>query len=127
MSSFWIWWRQLPMKIDPVVFEIGGLKVHYYGMMYIVACTVTYALVRHRLKHEGRFAISVDHVNNLMTYMIVGVIVGGRLGYVPEIVVYDENALYIYRNDAVYVNAKYPQKRPQTKRLHNYTSYVGMP
>ena len=82
MSSFWIWWQQLPMKIDPVVFEIGGLKVHYYGLMYIVACTVTYALVRHRLKHEGRFAISVDHVNNLMTYMLIGVIVGGRLGYV---------------------------------------------
>ncbi len=82
MSSFWIWWQQLPMKIDPVVFEIGWLKVHYYGLMYIVACAVTYALVRHRLKHEGRFAISVDHVNNLMTYMLVGVIVGGRLGYV---------------------------------------------
>jgi phosphatidylglycerol:prolipoprotein diacylglycerol transferase len=70
------------MKIDPVVFEIGWLKVHYYGLMYIVACAVTYALVRHRLKHEGQFAISVDHVNNLMTYMLVGVIVGGRLGYV---------------------------------------------
>jgi phosphatidylglycerol:prolipoprotein diacylglycerol transferase len=82
MSSFWIWWQQLPMKIDPVVFEIGGLKVHYYGLMYIVAFAVTYALVRHRLKHEGRFAISVDHVNNLMTFMLIGVIVGGRLGYV---------------------------------------------
>lgn len=82
MSSFWIWWQQLPMKIDPVVFEIGWLKVHYYGLMYIVAFAVTYALVRHRLKHEGRFAISVDHVNNLMTYMLIGVIVGGRLGYV---------------------------------------------
>jgi phosphatidylglycerol:prolipoprotein diacylglycerol transferase len=82
MSSFWIWWQQLPMKIDPVVFEIGWLKVHYYGLMYIVACAVTYAIVRHRLKHEGRFAISVDHVNNLMTYMLIGVIVGGRLGYV---------------------------------------------
>lgn len=82
MSSFWIWWQQLPMKIDPVVFEIGGLKVHYYGLMYIVAFAVTYSLVRHRLKHEGRFAISVDHVNNLMTYMLIGVIVGGRLGYV---------------------------------------------
>ena len=82
MSAFWVWWRQLPMKIDPVIFEIGGLKVHYYGLMYIVACAVTYALVRHRLKHEGQFAISVDHVNNLMTYMLIGVIVGGRLGYV---------------------------------------------
>ena len=84
MSSFWIWWQQLPMKIDPVVFEIGWLKVHYYGLMYIVACAVTYAIVRHRLKHEGRFAISVDHVNNLMTYMLIGVIVGGRLGYSTE-------------------------------------------
>jgi hypothetical protein len=44
-----------------------------------------------------------------------------------EIVVYDEDTICIYRNDAVHVNSKHPQKRPQTSRLHNYTAYLGMP
>jgi len=83
MRAFWIWWQQLPAKIDPVVFEIGGFKLQYYGLMYLVAFAVTYVLVRHRLKHEtNRFAVSADHIDNLMTVMIIGVIVGGRLGYV---------------------------------------------
>ena len=82
MSTFWGWWQQLPAKINPVVFEFNGFRVQYYGLMYIVAFAVTYVLVRHRLKHENQFVISVEHINNLMTFLIVGVIVGGRLGYV---------------------------------------------
>ena len=82
MSTFWGWWQLLPAKINPVVFEFNGFRVQYYGLMYIVAFAVTYVLVRHRLKHENQFVISVEHINNLMTFLIVGVIVGGRLGYV---------------------------------------------
>jgi phosphatidylglycerol:prolipoprotein diacylglycerol transferase len=83
MSTFWVWWQQLPAKINPVVFEFGWFRVQYYGLMYIVAFTVTYALVRYRLKRENiQFAVSVNHVNDLMTFMIIGVIIGGRLGYV---------------------------------------------
>ena len=82
MSLFWVWWQQLPTKINPVIFEIGGFRLHYYGLMYIVAFAVTYALVRYRLKYDKSPAVSVDHVNNMMTAMIIGVVVGGRLGYV---------------------------------------------
>lgn len=82
MSAFWVWWQQLPTKINPVIFEISGFKVQYYGLMYIVAFTITYLLVRYRLKHENRFAISIDQLNDLMTFMIIGLIVGARLGYV---------------------------------------------
>ena len=82
MSVFWGWWQNLPAKINPVLFEISGFRVQYYGLMYIVAFIVTYMLIRYRIKQESRFAITVDQLNNLMTVIIIGLIVGARLGYV---------------------------------------------
>jgi phosphatidylglycerol:prolipoprotein diacylglycerol transferase len=50
--------------------------------MYIIAFAVTYVLVLCRVRHEKRFRVSDDEVQNLMLFIIIGVIVGGRLGYV---------------------------------------------
>ena len=82
MNEFWHWWQHLPSKMDPVLFAIGPLKIQYYGLMYIVAFAVTYFLVVYRIKREDRFDVSVEQVQNLSTAMIVGLIVGARLGYV---------------------------------------------
>ncbi len=82
MNEFWQWWQNLPAAIDPVVFQVGGFKLQYYGLMYLVAFAITYALVRWRIAREQRFAISVAQVNDLTTYAILGLIVGARLGYV---------------------------------------------
>ena len=82
MSSFLTWWQHLPSKVNPTLFEVNGFKVQYYGLMYVVAFTIIYILVRYRLKHESRFDVSVDQLNSLMTHMIIGLIVGARIGYV---------------------------------------------
>jgi len=82
MYSFWIWWQHLPEKMSPVIFEIGWFKFQYYGLMYIIAFAVTYILVLYRVRHEKRFSVSGDDVQNLMLFIIIGVIAGGRLGYV---------------------------------------------
>jgi phosphatidylglycerol:prolipoprotein diacylglycerol transferase len=82
-AEFWHWWQHLPETIDPVLFEIGSLRIQYYGLMYLVAFALTYLLVRHRLRREERFrSISLAQAQDLITAMILGVIVGGRLGYV---------------------------------------------
>jgi hypothetical protein len=44
-----------------------------------------------------------------------------------EIVVWNEKDIYIYRNAAATLDAETPARRPQTKRLYNYTHYIGMP
>ena len=72
----------MPEKMSPVIFEIGGFRLQYYGLMYIIAFAVTYVLVLYRVKHEKRFRVSDDDVQNLMLVIIIGVIAGGRLGYV---------------------------------------------
>ncbi len=72
----------MPEKMNPVLFKIGGFSLHYYGLMYLVAFGVVYALAVYRIKREKRFQIPVEEIQNLMIYMMIGVIVGGRLGYV---------------------------------------------
>jgi phosphatidylglycerol:prolipoprotein diacylglycerol transferase len=82
MNEFWNWWQNLPGQIDPVIFEIGPLRPQYYGLMYIVAFAITYYLVLYRIKREKRFVITKDQVKDLTTFMILGLLVGARLGYV---------------------------------------------
>jgi phosphatidylglycerol:prolipoprotein diacylglycerol transferase len=82
MDEFWKWWQHLPQNIDPVIFEIGSFKLQYYGLMYIVAFAITFFLVLYRVRHEERFEITTDQVKDATTYLILGLIVGARLGYV---------------------------------------------
>ena len=82
MDSFWQWWQHIPERLDPVIFSIGGFRLQYYGLMYVVGFAITYILVRYRLKTEKRFTVGTEQVQALLTYMMLGVIVGGRLGYV---------------------------------------------
>ncbi len=82
MNEFWSWWQHLPKNIDPVIFQIGSFKLQYYGLMYIVAFAISYFLVWYRIKNEERFEVSTDQLKDLMTYIILGLIIGARLGYV---------------------------------------------
>jgi phosphatidylglycerol:prolipoprotein diacylglycerol transferase len=80
----WIWdvWQHLPEKMDPVLFSIGGFKLQYYGLMYIVAFGLTYAMVLFRIRRESRFEVKKEQIQDLTTFMILGLIIGARLGYV---------------------------------------------
>jgi len=80
--AFKYWWQHLPENLSPVIFEIGPISLRYYGMMYVVAFTIVYVMVRYRLRTEDRFRLSGQQVNDLITAMIVGLILGARLGYV---------------------------------------------
>jgi phosphatidylglycerol:prolipoprotein diacylglycerol transferase len=82
MTDFVNWWQHLPQNISPVIFEFGWFRLQYYGLMYIVAFATVYGLVRYRLRHEKRFAVTPDQARDVTVNMILGVIIGGRLGYV---------------------------------------------
>lgn len=82
MDSFWSWWQHIPENIDPVILEIGSFKLQYYGLMYLVAFFATYALISYRIKKEQRWELSKDHLQGLLTAMIIGLIIGARIGYV---------------------------------------------
>ncbi|HSO19545.1 MAG TPA: prolipoprotein diacylglyceryl transferase [Desulfosarcina sp.] len=82
MGGFVDWWQHLPQHMDPVIFEIGGFRLQYYGLMYIVAFAITYGLASFRIRREARFGIDIEQLQGLMTAMILGLVVGGRFGYV---------------------------------------------
>jgi phosphatidylglycerol:prolipoprotein diacylglycerol transferase len=83
MGGFLYWWQHLPTHLDPVLIHLGPLRIQWYGLMYLVAFTVVYFLARARCRNEDRFRIYDDEfLKNILTYAFIGVLAGGRLGYV---------------------------------------------
>lgn len=67
-------------QFDPIAFSIGPLSVHWYGLMYLLGFAVFWYLGRRRAQQSWR-QISVSELEDLLFYGVLGVIVGGRLGY----------------------------------------------
>lgn len=75
------WWNHIPEHINPNIVEIGSFTIRYYGLMYLIAFAVTYLLVLHRLKNE-KYEYSKSTIKTYFLYAILGVMIGGRLGFV---------------------------------------------
>jgi phosphatidylglycerol:prolipoprotein diacylglycerol transferase len=67
--------------IDPVALRIGPLTIRWYGLAYLVGF-VGAALVARWLIRRWRLAISDDDLMTILLGAVIGVVVGGRLGYV---------------------------------------------
>lgn len=68
-------------EINPVAIEIGPLKVHWYGLMYLLAFALVWILGRYRIK-KGMIDLTQQRFEDLIFYGVLGVILGGRLGYI---------------------------------------------
>jgi phosphatidylglycerol:prolipoprotein diacylglycerol transferase len=67
--------------IDPVAIQLGSVKIHWYGLMYLLGFVVGWWLGRIRARDAWR-NWSGSAVDDLLFYIALGVIIGGRLGYV---------------------------------------------
>lgn len=74
-------WQHLPSHIRPYLFEIGSFQLRFYSLMYIVAFLTTYALIAYRIKKE-HYPYSLETIQNAFIWIITGLILGARLGYV---------------------------------------------
>lgn len=68
-------------SLDPVAFTLGPVTVRWYGIAYILGF-VCAALVIWRLAKRWRVRVNEDALLTIMVCAIIGIIVGGRLGYV---------------------------------------------
>jgi phosphatidylglycerol---prolipoprotein diacylglyceryl transferase len=68
-------------EIDPVLFRLGPLQVRWYGLMYLLGFTATWLLVRHQIRKFGLDRLG-RHFENLNFVLILGLVLGARLGYV---------------------------------------------
>lgn len=81
MTSFWSWWQHIPNNLSPYLIQTEYFNVHYYGLMYVIGFSVVFALVYYRIKHDN-YSYNLETVLDLFIWAILGVVIGGRLGYV---------------------------------------------
>jgi phosphatidylglycerol:prolipoprotein diacylglycerol transferase len=68
-------------NFDPVVFSVGPLAVRWYGLMYLAGFAAGWWLGTRRIV-QGLAPITRVQLDDLLFAIVVGVILGGRLGYV---------------------------------------------
>ncbi|GEA12464.1 prolipoprotein diacylglyceryl transferase [Alteromonas sp. KUL49] len=83
-------------SIDPVIFSVGPLSVRWYGMMYLVAFVAAYLLAQKRLSNT---TWTKDQVSDMLFWGFIGVILGGRLGYVffYQFGMFLDDPLYLFK------------------------------
>jgi phosphatidylglycerol:prolipoprotein diacylglycerol transferase len=74
-------WQYLPFQISPNLFTFDLFQIRYYSLMYLVAFFLTYVLVLYRIRREG-YEYKKEMIQDYAFWAILGVILGGRLGYV---------------------------------------------
>jgi phosphatidylglycerol:prolipoprotein diacylglycerol transferase len=82
--------------IDPIIFEIGPVALRWYGLMYLIGFAAAFWLASRRLP---RTPWNKDELSDLLFYCFLGVIVGGRFGYVMfySFSSFLENPLYLFK------------------------------
>jgi prolipoprotein diacylglyceryl transferase len=66
-------------NVDPILVQFGPIAVHWYGLFFAGAFVVGYAIAERMFKREGKDPALLDR---LLTYMLIGTIIGARLGHV---------------------------------------------
>ena len=69
-------------QFDPVVVHLGPLAVRWYGLMYLLAFAMVLVLGRYRLKTQPRLGLTVRDLDDILFLGVIGVVLGGRLGYI---------------------------------------------
>lgn len=65
--------------VNPVIFTLGPLSIRYYGLLFALAFYAAYVVFVKIFKREN---LSMALLDSLTLYMIIGVVIGARLGHV---------------------------------------------
>lgn len=67
--------------INPVAIHVGPLAIHWYGLMYLIGFFGAWMLLTWRVRHSAR-GFTPDQISDILFYGALGIIIGGRVGYV---------------------------------------------
>ena len=70
------------VQFDPVALSLGPFEVHWYGVMYLVAFLSFWGIAHLQASRRPWFGWTREEVSDFMFYGMLGVIAGGRIGYV---------------------------------------------
>ena len=69
-------------QLDPIALSLGPLKIHWYGLMYLLAFLSAWWLGRSRIRKGRLPGVDDNAFGDLMFYGMLGVVLGGRIGYI---------------------------------------------
>lgn len=69
-------------QFDPIAIHIGPFGIHWYGLMYLAAFMMLLWLGKWRIRHHPEYGWTERQLDDVLFYGALGVILGGRLGYV---------------------------------------------
>lgn len=71
-------------SFNPIAIQLGPLAIRWYGLMYLLAFALAVLVLRLRLKQTqiAEQKWSVKDIDDLLFHSVLGVILGGRLGYI---------------------------------------------
>ena len=68
-------------QIDPIAFSVGGFGIYWYSLMYLIAFGQFWLLGRQRARRPGA-PLNQEQLGDLLFWGVIGVVAGGRIGYV---------------------------------------------
>ncbi len=66
-------------NIEPILFSVGGLSVHWYGLFFAAGIVFTYVFLMKAFRRHG---YPQEDLDSLAIYLFLGLLVGARLGHV---------------------------------------------
>jgi len=71
-------------NFDPVAIHLGPLAIHWYGLMYVLGFSMVYWLVKRQMveRAEWETLVTPEQLEGLFTWLILGVVLGGRIAYI---------------------------------------------
>jgi len=85
-------------NIDPIAVALGPIKIHWYGLMYLIGFAAVYFLGQKRAALPWA-VVKPEAIEDLVTYGALGVILGGRIGYILfyNFDVFIENPIILFK------------------------------
>lgn len=75
------WWNLIPQHMDPTLLTIGSFPIRWYGLMYLAAFFTCYQVMWWTIRRD-HMKITKEQLDDMAAWIIGGVLVGARLGYV---------------------------------------------
>ena len=66
-------------NMDPVLATLGPLKVHWYGLLFALGFIIGFQIMQWVFKRENK---NIEDLDRLLWFLLIGVIIGARLGHV---------------------------------------------
>lgn len=74
------WWRHLPEQLDPIAFVVGSFSLRWYSLLFLLGWAASFFFLARRL-WEKKAPVGKEGLSDIALLVLVGAIVGGRLGY----------------------------------------------